>query len=224
MDIIDFHSHILPSADHGSPSVKVSIRQLTMAKECGVDKIVATPHFYPHKENPENFIARRDHCFKKLCESYGNTIPEIKIGAEVLICDNIEEIPHLNELCIGNSKTILLELPFVDFSSSYRDSVKNLVSDGYNVILAHADRYDPKNIEQLLEVGAKIQLNAQALCSLFLRRTYINWIDRDLVYALGSDIHGEDQTAYKSFIKAIKKLGKRADNIMEQTNILWRTF
>lgn len=44
---VDFHSHILPKADHGSESVEMSLMQLYCAEKAGVDTIVATPPLLP---------------------------------------------------------------------------------------------------------------------------------------------------------------------------------
>lgn len=42
---LDYHAHILPGCDHGSSSVDMSLKQINMAKEAGVQTICATPHF-----------------------------------------------------------------------------------------------------------------------------------------------------------------------------------
>ncbi len=224
MDIIDFHAHILPSADHGSPSVSVSLMQMQMAKDCGVSRIIATPHFYPQKESAESFIQRRDKCAALLKSKLSKDSPDILIGAEVLICDNIEEMPNLERLCIEGTRALLLELPFVDFSLSYRDTVKSLIYDGYTVILAHADRYKPENIDLLIDVGAKIQINTDSLCKLFVNRHLYKWMKNDVVYGLGSDIHGDDAKAYKRFRKSIKKIEPYATNIKKHSDDIWSSL
>lgn len=206
MDVIDFHAHILPYADHGSSSIDVSLSQLSLASDHGITKIVLTPHYYPHRENPDSFIERREKCYNKLLKSLNDDLPQVRLGAEVLICDNIEEIPHLDDLCIRGTKILLLELPFTDFSTAYVDSVRALISMGYIVVLAHADRYDPNDIDRLVELGAKIQLNADSLCSLFLGKHIKRWISGGRVYAIGSDIHGADKAAYKRFTKALSRI------------------
>ena len=58
---LDYHAHILPGCDHGSSSVDMSLKQINMAKEAGVQTICATPHFYPHKESVSSFIESRRH-------------------------------------------------------------------------------------------------------------------------------------------------------------------
>ena len=54
--IVDFHSHIIPSANHGSSSVETTISQLKLAQKSSVTRIIATPHFYPSHENVDTFI------------------------------------------------------------------------------------------------------------------------------------------------------------------------
>ena len=222
MNVVDFHSHILPYADHGSSSVDVSLAQLSLAAEHGVRRIVLTPHYYPHRENPESFIARREKCYNKLLENLNDESPDVRLGAEVLICDNIEEMPHLEDLCIRGTRILLLELPFTDFSESYVDSVKYLIADGYDVVLAHADRYDPSNIDRLVSLGAKIQLNADSLSSLFVKKHIKRWIDNGYVCALGSDIHGEDEKAYKRFEKALSRI-TASPNVEAFADHVWST-
>ena len=224
MDMVDFHSHILPYADHGSSSLDVSIEQLKLAKEHGVSRIVLTPHYYPHRENPDKFLSRREKCYALLLRALSSELPEVRLGAEVLICDNIEDIPMLDQLCIGESNVLLLELPFTDFSDSHVSSVKYLKAQGYNVVLAHADRYDPDNIERLIAVGAKIQLNADSLDVLFVKKHIKRWLQSGVVYAIGSDIHGADKKAYKHFVSAVKKLGAYSAEVGSNSDKLWNLF
>ncbi len=213
MDVIDFHAHIIPRADHGSSSVDVTMMQLDMARKHGINRIVATPHFYPHKENVDHFIARRNACYAQLSSERLKDFPEILLGAEVLICDNIEEMPMLKQLCVSGTKALLLELPFIDFSDSYVYSVKALIARGYTVVIAHADRYAPRDIDRLISVGARLQLNAEALCGLFIPAHIKKWLKEKRVCAIGSDIHGADKKAYARFNKAMAKLGDNAEFI-----------
>ena len=57
--VIDFHSHVLPGIDDGSPSVEASVEMLRMEAEQGIRHVVATPHFYPRHDTPEHFLRRR---------------------------------------------------------------------------------------------------------------------------------------------------------------------
>jgi tyrosine-protein phosphatase YwqE len=113
----------------------------------------------------------------------------------------------------------LLELPYSSLNSGHIKSVEALIYAGYKIVLAHADRYDPENIEKLLELGTKIQLNASSLSKLFVKKHVTSWVERGLVVAIGSDIHGKDKKAYKKYGRAIKRLGAKADLIMKNSEL-----
>ena len=220
MDIVDFHAHIIPRADHGSSSVEVSVNQLSLAQQSGVTRIVATPHFYPARDSVESFLERRNRHFAELSEA-NITECSIRLGAEVLICDNLESMPGLERLCISGTNSLLLELPFSDFEKQYILTVKTLVARGFDVVLAHADRYEPENIEKLLALGARIQLNASSLVGFFKPKHLYKWMERELVVALGSDIHGADRKYYKNFVTAKNKIGEHLLYIKRQSDEIW---
>ena len=82
MNIVDFHAHILPGADHGSDSIETSLWQINAAREAGVNRIIATPHFYPHRHSVHNFIERRNTSLNSLYDNIPGDV-RIKLGAEV---------------------------------------------------------------------------------------------------------------------------------------------
>lgn len=217
MKIIDFHTHILPTADHGSDSLETSLSQIELAKAAGIDTLIATPHFYPHMDRVSTFIKRRENAYGVLAP---HTDAEIILGAEVLLCEGLNKLPELQNLTIGGSDILLLELPFTSFKREYESSVEDLIDDGYKIVLAHADRYPKENIERLIPLGVNIQLNASSLSGFLTPKHLLKWIDDGIVVALGSDIHMADKKAYTSFLKAKKKLGNSFDSIMQKTNDL----
>ncbi len=215
MKTIDFHTHILPGADHGSDSLATSLSQIELAKSACVDVLIATSHFYPHRHRINDFLKKRDKAYNELTQ---NTDIEIIAGAEVLLCEGLNKLEGLEKLTIGDSNVILLELPDSTFKPEYESCVEDIISSGYRIVLAHADRYPEENIERLVSIGAKIQLNASALSGFLTKKHITKWIERGLVVALGSDIHMADKKAYASFVKAKKKLGSYFDSIMQKTN------
>jgi len=219
LNIIDFHTHILPRADHGSDSVDTSVSQLKLAKEAQIDCIISTSHFYPHRHDVLTFVERRNNAYARLRTC--NLVPDIdiRLGAEVLLCAGIERLPNLDKLCFEGTKTLLIELPFADFIPEYEDSVRALCDMGYEVILAHVDRYHHREIEALLLPSVRLQINAEGLCRFFKNKKLYEWIDKGLVVGLGSDIHMADKKAYKKYLKARKKLGaERFLKIMSKSN------
>ena len=222
MGYIDFHAHILPGADHGSSSVEESLCQIRYASHYGIDRIIATPHFYPHVHTVDSFVKTRNAAYRSLVERLDLDV-EIRLGAEVLICQGIENLPSIDKLFIEGTNCLLLELSVADFDEAYLDSVAEMKKQGIDLILAHADRYPIWIVEKMLRAGAKLQLNASSLLGFFKRRDLYSMIEEKKVIALGSDIHGRDKKAYRNYAKAIDKIGSNAEYIIEQSNSIWNS-
>ena len=215
---IDFHAHLLPGADHGSDGIETSRRQLLLAREAGIDRVAATPHFYPRREPIESFLARREACMQALREAADTSF--VLCGAEVQLCRSLHHIGRLEELCIEGTRVLLLELP-PDFSvRAYAQTLDALLFERkLTVVLAHIDRYDPQLIDFLLEFGCFGQLNAESFCHLRTRRRSLAWAKEARVVALGSDLHGAE-IGYRDFLRAKARLGADYDALMRRTENL----
>lgn len=217
MPIWDFHSHILPGADHGSSGMGTTEKQLKLVASAGITHIVATPHFYPNCDTAASFLSRRAVAEEKLL-SHG--IPEgVKIfsGAEVLVCEGLHHMEDLESLAVRGTKVILLEMPFGEWSDSLYRVVRKVRERGLIPVLAHIDRYPPDRVKPFLEEEYFVQLNADAFASLFHRRAYRAHIDSGLVVGLGSDLHGCADNAYRQFHRMQKYLGPRAERVFAHT-------
>ncbi len=217
--ITDFHSHIIPRLDHGSGSVETSLWQINAAKKAGISRIVATSHFYANAIDVPGFYALREKCFGELRHALPPDAPEIILGAEVLVFENLDRMPYVEKLCIAGTNVFLAELPMNSVDDSIADTIHHLIRRGLDVVLAHADRYDTDIIDACVDVGAKIQLNADGLLEHRNRKRCLRWIEEGSVYALGSDIHGKGKN-YEYFRKAIRILGGRSAEIFAKTNAL----
>lgn len=191
MDItFDYHSHILPGCDHGSDGIETSLGQIEMAKSVGIKTICATSHFYPHKESVESFLARRQRTYDALKENLPDGAPEIILGAEVLICDGMDQLDGLDRLCRQGTNELLLELPFYKWPESVWETVERLNDrDDIRIVIAHADRYPPEDIERLIGEGIPLQLNVECFKNPLRRKRYISWVKNGYAKYLGSDIH-----------------------------------
>ena len=222
LDIVDFHSHILPGADHGSDSVEMSMEQFALAKKYSVNRILATPHFYPNVHTVSAFISARSKAVNSLRMSCNSDSPVIKLGAEVLVYEGLSRLPDLDKLCFSGTNYLMLELPFFNFSEEYVDTVSSIVDLGYNVVLAHVDRYPADYIEQFIDCGVKnLQINTSSLLSLFKPKRVFKWIESGLVTMLGSDIHGISKAAYAKFFKAKNKISEFLPYIKKSSDKIW---
>ena len=92
----DFHTHILPGADHGSRGAEDTAAEMRELYELGAGIAVATPHFYPARTNIEKFRAVRNAAlvrFEKIRQPFW--CPTC-VGAEVAVCQSLERMPELD--------------------------------------------------------------------------------------------------------------------------------
>lgn len=218
--VIDFHSHILPGLDHGSRDFATSQAQLDLIRTGGTDVVVATSHFYANRDRVESFLARREQARAELFAEDGVFYPRVLLGAEVLVFENIVNMPGLSSLCIEGTDLLLAELPLGRLTDRILESAADLGKTGLRIVLAHVDRYEADAIESLFACGFLGQLNASAVCGLFPPRRYTRWIDEGYIVALGSDLHGAEKNGYRHFEKARKVLGDRADVVMARSEAL----
>ena len=206
---LDYHAHILPGCDHGSDSLETSLWQLEMAASIGIKTVCATPHFYPHRESVEDFLCRREKCARLLRDHRPDGAPQVQLGAEVLICDGMERLEALPRLCREGTEELLLEMPFYAWPASIRETLYRLLErQDVQIVIAHADRYRPEDILQLVQEGVPLQLNAECLTKPLRRKRYLDWIGAGYVKYLGSDIHMRG-SGYCSFAKCRKLLEKK---------------
>ena len=209
----DFHSHILPRADHGSDSVGTSIRQLEIMASFGIKRVAATPHFYPMSDSVEMFLKRREKCASELSSHMKDDLPTVYLGAEVLVCEGMEAMGGIEKLTLSGTNCMLLEMPVTKWSSRLLETVEAIAGKGIYVVAAHIDRYSPKEVDRLLELPVKAQLNPGAFFGFKMRKTAERWLSSGKVVAVGSDLHGADERGYKAFVTATKRLGVHAGRI-----------
>ena len=215
---VDFHSHILPRADHGSDSIETSLLQLQNAAKAGVDTIIATPHYYIEDNTIEEFLDRREKSFLELSKANDSGI-EILRAAEVQIAIGVSELPDLPKLCIEGTNYILLEFPPEPWPYWIYNAVGEIRGKrGLVPICVHIDRYSPRGCEKILKTGAFVQINASAFSGFSWRRRYFSkLISEGSVHLLGSDAHGDGSAEYGDFAKAAKKLNKLMPHITENS-------
>lgn len=217
-NIIDFHSHILPCADHGSDSIETSLKQLEFMAKNGVDIAVATPHFYLQKETVEQFLEKRERAVRLLAEAKSDDI-KVAIGAEVYAVAGMESLEGLEKLTIKGTNTLLLEMPMTYWNTNIIDTVLEL-DNRFDLILAHIDRYPSSNVEKLVDLGIVAQINTAHIKRHHNKKRINGWISQDAVWAIGSDIHDKDKKACKSFKKACRTFKYDIEDIFRHTEQL----
>jgi protein-tyrosine phosphatase len=219
--LVDFHAHILPLADHGCDSPEMARGQLNYAKKAGVEAIVSTPHFYPHRHTIEQFLARQERGKRLLSGIFQEGDPVVLYGAEVLVCPGMERMGELEKLAIqGSDGVILLELPFYGVNDDIWETICCIEERSFQPVIAHLDRYELPVINQALKMKIKIQLNAQAFQPVLKRRKWINLCKEHNVCAIGSDIHGLDKNGFQQLKTAVHLLGPQGNAVMDYSKWL----
>lgn len=197
MSLTDFHSHILPGMDDGSRSPEQSLQMLRMEAEQGVTHVVATPHFYPQRDDPHRFLEARARAAEQLRGLIeGETgLPKITLGAEVYFFRGMSQSEALEQLTIGGKSCMLIEMPMGPWTPEmYRELEMIRVQRGITPIVAHVDRYiRPLYTRKIPEILAELPVLVQANADFFLdRRTAglaLRLLKADRIQLLGSDCH-----------------------------------
>lgn len=231
-EITDFHSHILPGMDDGAKDVAESVRMLEKLLDEGVDKVVATSHYYESREDISSFLERRERALFKL-ESYIKEhdifLPEIIPACEVRIWHGMSRDENLGKLTIGESKYILLEMPYDQWTDWMFAEVYSVSSRGFIPIMAHLERYadlipEKTIIQNLLSLGVYVQCNAESLESRKSRKFMKKLIKHQRLTVLGTDCHNLDDRP-PEIEKALHYISSRygdetLEKIMRNANII----
>lgn len=189
----DFHIHILPGIDDGSDSAETSEKMLEMLKEQGIERIVATPHFYAHRSKTvEHFLEKRQRAYEML-----GSPKNILLGAEVAIERGISQMKDIEKLAVQDTDLILLEFPYTGYAPWMEDEIYNIgVTYGLKPVIAHIHRYireySKEQLEHILNMKAIFQVNNEAFGSFSERRFVKKMIKDGYPVIFGSDSHNTD--------------------------------
>ena len=192
--MIDLHTHILPGVDDGSPDAATSAQMLALMQQQGVELLAATPHFYAWNDDPEAFLQRRQQGFDRLTEA-GIHTDRILPGAEVAYFDGMSKSQVLQQLQLGHTGLLLVEMPFRNWNDRIiRDICELPMQLNLQPVLAHVDRYAgrqqlPKYKDTLLANGVFFQCNADAFLKGWSSRRYFKMLAMGQIHFLGSDCH-----------------------------------
>ena len=196
--LVDTHCHILPEVDDGARSMEETRQMLQEAYEDGIRYIIATPHHHPRRGRKSPKQLRRQ--LKLVREEAAQISDELRIylGTEIYFGQDIPG--RLREeliLTMNKTKYVLVEFSPGDPFDYICQGIQQIQMKGYEVILAHIERYqcmykNIENVEHLKHMGVRIQVNADSItgesgwkAKRFVRRL----IDERLVFCVGTDAH-----------------------------------
>lgn len=212
MKYVDIHSHILWGVDDGAKNMEISMRMLRAAIGEGIEKVILTPHYKPGRCNAAPDKIRK--LTMKLQEKAGESGLEIKLftGNEIFYHRGMTELLEAGGVCtLADTDCVLTEfLPGEEYAG-IRNGVYQLRAEGYQPVLAHVERYrnvckDVRYVEELLDLGAYIQINAGSVMGNdgFATKQFCKrLLKRKLVHFIATDTHDTGRRA-----PCIKDCGK----------------
>lgn len=215
--MIDFHSHIVPGVDDGSPNLETSKNMVMNAINEGTTHICASSHYIP-----EDFEQDKEAFLKKLGElknQFSEENIKIIVSLEVYLTPNLPKLYDQGKIwCINEKKYMLIELPMREFPIYTEDVLYELRLKGIIPIIAHPERnfkiaQDPNLLKALIAQGNLAQLNTGSITGLYgnaIMETAEKLVKMNLIHMIGSDAHndGKRSTYIKSAFEKVKELNK----------------
>jgi len=200
--------------DDGSSSIEESKAMLNLLLNQGIDTVYLTPHFYISENQIEDFLSRREGCFRALKEAHGEKFPKLKLGAETYYFEGMtteENIEKLKLLKLEDTDYLLLEMPFTKWTKRMVDDVIKLQNAaGITVLMAHIERYlglvDKETLFYLKRLGVVFQMNAEYINQGLFQIKAKKLLNSGLISIIASDTH--NLTNRKPNMDLLKKLGK----------------
>lgn len=196
--VVDFHTHILPCMDDGSNSADMSVEMLRTEKAHGVHTVVLTPHFYPSKERPEDFLKRREKSLSILedaVKASGEDLPKLLVGAEVGYFEGMSDCDYLSSLAISSTRAIMIEMPFSKWTDRMLSELSEIhEKQGLIPIIAHIDRYigvfhSCVSFDDLASLPVLVQMGTDFFVRRSTKKRAIKMFKCGIVHLLGTDAH-----------------------------------
>lgn len=233
--VADVHSHILPGVDDGARRVEDSVAIVSALREAGVKRFALTPHvscgLFPN--TTDDLKHRFDELMDAMPESLRDGASFV-LAAEYMIDESFEALLDKASRGCGPAplsfldRSILVEMSYQSRSPQLLDTVFNLVQDGYKPILAHPERYAfyfkeghgllghkvkaLEELEKLIDMGCRLQLNVQSLTGCYGRGSLANLkylLDHNLYSFVATDIHSFRQLShFEDFAVSAEQLEK----------------
>lgn len=196
----DMHSHLIPGIDDGSKTIEESIKLLKELELLGYKKIITTPHvqdeFY---KNTTEIISNGLSLLKE--NAINNNINiEIEAAAEYMLGPGFEKLIESGNLLSFGKDYILVEMSYFTEYKNMKKIFFELQTAGYNIILAHPERYtyyhnDFELYTKLKDSEIYFQLNIISLTGTYssaVKKIAEKLVDNNLIEFLGTDLHNNN--------------------------------
>jgi len=191
---IDMHSHLIPGVDDGAKDVQDSIQLISGLKELGFHHLITTPHTLQdiHPNTTETLKNGHSKLDGKLPEGI-----TLNLSSEYYLDEQFQSQLNEGNLMPLKGKRLLVEFSQISRPRDVEEVFFDLGIKGYQVILAHPERYlffhkQFDYYKRIKEMGVELQVNALSLTEHYGK--HINsiaekLIEKDMIDFIGTDIH-----------------------------------
>jgi protein-tyrosine phosphatase len=193
----DMHSHLVPGVDDGSDSVETSLELLRGFVDLGYRKIFTTPHTRPEYFPNTQEALKVGFLQLKAALASANLPIEVEMASEYFVDYEFLQQQDINNLLTFSGKHLLIELSTYSAPPNLFETIFQLKIKGYNLILAHPERYgyyasDFEQFEKLKDFGCQFQVNLLSLTGHYgkpPRDLAMKFLKNNMVDFLGTDLH-----------------------------------
>ncbi|TSD64137.1 capsular biosynthesis protein [Inquilinus sp. KBS0705] len=193
--VTDMHSHVLPGIDDGAQTPEESIVLIKKMMELGIKKIIATPHIMvDYYRNDAESINNALAILKQELQNQQIDI-DISAAAEHYFDETFEKRVDDRKVLTMGDNYVLFEFSFITPPPNAVKVIQKMRSMGYKPILAHPERYNYMNLDQLKTIrsyGCNLQLNTISLTGYYgktSKKMAEDLVDNQMVDFISSDMH-----------------------------------
>ena len=196
--MVDIHCHLLPGIDDGAQSWEIAVEMCRLAREDGIEHIVATPHANTRFRYERAALSK---ILQRLSDDIGGQ-PELSLGCDFHFSyDNyLDLLHHPSEFTIGSTQYVLIELDDYSLSASLFDNLQQLLLRGLVPIITHPERHlllrnDFTKLLKWSEMGCLVQVTADSILGKWgaSAKAAAEWlIKHNAIHVIASDAHGSD--------------------------------
>ncbi|MDM1529411.1 tyrosine-protein phosphatase [Myroides odoratimimus] len=194
---VDIHSHLMFGIDDGAQTKEDTKTIIESMKAMGFDQAITTPHTTPlvWDNTKERILSKYDEVLEVLPAEAESL--QLRVASEYMMDESFLQRIHSEKLLTLKDNYVLVEMSYINPPIQLMDILFHLKSNGYEIILAHPERYNfyHKNTEmykKLKKSGCKFQMNLLSTTGYYgghVLEAANYLLNNDMIDFVGSDIH-----------------------------------
>ncbi|PUZ26981.1 Tyrosine-protein phosphatase YwqE [Chitinophaga costaii] len=215
----DIHSHLLPAVDDGVQEAATAVHFIRQLQAWGIRQIITTPHIKAARfDNTPATLQPAYEILQQQLQADALHVP-LRYAAEYYLDENFQQ-RLAQPLLTLKDNLLLVEISFLWPPTALHQWIFDLISAGYQPLLAHPERYgymheDFSQYENLKARGVQLQLNLLSLTGYYgkpVQKVARQLVDAKLIDYVGTDLH------HNRHLEALDALGrnKKMVRLLEQ--------